>query len=194
MMNFLNNCVSRLTPDHIFYLGAMAMFATMLVALAIIRYTQKLLVKLIRGYPSSPTPPAKLRYTDCNFITKQVNEAEAEEEEDEEDEEEEDDDEEVDEEEELPSGRVRMVAISDRMRQKMEIAAEDRRVNDMIDRWHNGEGEGQTLYEFLGVSKEDYAAWVERRGRLMSDVRSTDQTAPAAPIQTASNPIPAESH
>lgn len=38
----------------------------------------------------------------------------------------------------------------------------DKLVND----WHNGAGEGLSLHEYLGVSWEDYAAWVEQRASL----------------------------
>lgn len=34
--------------------------------------------------------------------------------------------------------------------------------DDLIDRWHNGEGRGIPLYEFLGMTKEEYEEFVER--------------------------------
>lgn len=32
-----------------------------------------------------------------------------------------------------------------------------------VDRWHAGEGEGQTLAEYLGMDSAEYARWVENR-------------------------------
>lgn len=33
----------------------------------------------------------------------------------------------------------------------------------MVDRWHRGDGEGKSLAEYLGMTDEEYAQWVERR-------------------------------
>lgn len=35
-------------------------------------------------------------------------------------------------------------------------------VDDRIDAWHGGDGEGQELHEYLGWTLGEYAAWVER--------------------------------
>lgn len=33
--------------------------------------------------------------------------------------------------------------------------------DDLIDAWHNGAGEGQELYEFLGMTREEYSNYVK---------------------------------
>jgi hypothetical protein len=33
-------------------------------------------------------------------------------------------------------------------------------LDDLTERWHAGEGEGRTLREFLGLTRNQYAAWV----------------------------------
>jgi hypothetical protein len=35
-------------------------------------------------------------------------------------------------------------------------------IDDLVDRWHAGEGEGQSLRKFLGMNRHEYAAWVLR--------------------------------
>lgn len=35
-------------------------------------------------------------------------------------------------------------------------------IDDLTERWHNGEGEGWTLREFLGLTRQQYARWVLR--------------------------------
>lgn len=35
---------------------------------------------------------------------------------------------------------------------------------DLIGRWHEGHGDGRELWEFLGMTREQYAAWVELKG------------------------------
>lgn len=37
----------------------------------------------------------------------------------------------------------------------------ERIMNDMIDAWHDGAGDGLELHEYLGMTWEEYAAWVE---------------------------------
>lgn len=34
---------------------------------------------------------------------------------------------------------------------------------DLVGRWHDGAGAGKTLIEYLGLTREDYAAWVAQR-------------------------------
>jgi hypothetical protein len=34
-------------------------------------------------------------------------------------------------------------------------------MEDLVEHWHNGEGDGQPLHEFLGMTWEQYADWVE---------------------------------
>lgn len=34
---------------------------------------------------------------------------------------------------------------------------------DLVDRWHHGAGRHKQLHEFIGVSREQYAAWVGGR-------------------------------
>jgi predicted protein tyrosine phosphatase len=36
-------------------------------------------------------------------------------------------------------------------------------VLDLVDRWHAGHSNGLQIYEYIGVSRETYAAWMERR-------------------------------
>lgn len=34
-----------------------------------------------------------------------------------------------------------------------------------IDAWHDGAGEGQALHEYLGLTQEQFAAWLEGRSQ-----------------------------
>jgi hypothetical protein len=34
-------------------------------------------------------------------------------------------------------------------------------IDDYIDTWHDGKGFGSSLHEYLGLTKEEYAAWVK---------------------------------
>jgi len=34
-------------------------------------------------------------------------------------------------------------------------------LDDLIERWHEGDGEGMELHEYLGMSREEYRRWVE---------------------------------
>lgn len=36
-------------------------------------------------------------------------------------------------------------------------------MDDLIGRWHRGEGGGLALHEYLGLSWDEYAAWAECR-------------------------------
>lgn len=38
----------------------------------------------------------------------------------------------------------------------------DDQIDDLIDRWHNGAGEGLELHEFLRMSWDEYGLWVKR--------------------------------
>lgn len=38
-------------------------------------------------------------------------------------------------------------------------------IDDLIDAWHDGAGEGQELHEYLGWTCEQYARWVETSER-----------------------------
>lgn len=40
-------------------------------------------------------------------------------------------------------------------------------LDERIDAWHNGDGDDLELHEYLGVSWQDYAAWVECRASLL---------------------------
>ena len=40
-----------------------------------------------------------------------------------------------------------------------EVLAEE--IDDFVDKWHEG-GSGQTIYSFLGLTREEYGLWVER--------------------------------
>jgi hypothetical protein len=33
-------------------------------------------------------------------------------------------------------------------------------LDDLVDRWHNGEGEGLELHEYLGMTWEEYEQWL----------------------------------
>jgi hypothetical protein len=41
---------------------------------------------------------------------------------------------------------------------------------DLVARWHDGAGAGRSLAEYLGLSLEDYAAWVELRATCAETV------------------------
>ena len=61
-----------------------------------------------------------------------------------------------------------------------EVLAEE--IDDFVDMWHEGSS-GQTIYAFLGLTREEYGLWVEKpssiyfilearkRGRHLSDYR-----------------------
>ena len=36
--------------------------------------------------------------------------------------------------------------------------------DDMVERWHNGEGADRPLHEFLGMTWEEYGAWLKPAG------------------------------
>lgn len=42
----------------------------------------------------------------------------------------------------------------------------EERLDDLVGRWHAGEGAGRALHEFLGWSLAEYAAWVENPSAL----------------------------
>jgi len=37
----------------------------------------------------------------------------------------------------------------------------DEEIDDEIEKWHRGHGLDQTIYEFLGWTREEYGRWVE---------------------------------
>lgn len=37
----------------------------------------------------------------------------------------------------------------------------DERLDDKVEEWHEGAGEGMALHEYLGMTQEQYAAWVK---------------------------------
>lgn len=41
-------------------------------------------------------------------------------------------------------------------------------VDDWVDRWHNGEGDGLTLRQFLGLTEQQYAEWMRNPAVLAS--------------------------
>ena len=52
-------------------------------------------------------------------------------------------------------------------------------IDDHVDRWHGGDGpEGQPLHQYLGLTSEEYSAWVEDASVLPSIVvaRNTRRT------------------
>lgn len=44
-------------------------------------------------------------------------------------------------------------------------------INDYVDYWHQGESD-QPLYAFLGMTREEYGAWVERPDTLSSILKA----------------------
>jgi hypothetical protein len=36
----------------------------------------------------------------------------------------------------------------------------DEPLDDLIDAWHDGDGQNQTLWEYLGMTLEEYKAWL----------------------------------
>lgn len=40
---------------------------------------------------------------------------------------------------------------------------EEERILGLVDKWHDGDGEGQELHEYLGMTWPEYGAWVEQR-------------------------------
>lgn len=45
----------------------------------------------------------------------------------------------------------------------------DAELDDAVARWHAGEGGGISLAQFLGLSADEYAAWVERATPVPND-------------------------
>lgn len=52
-------------------------------------------------------------------------------------------------------------------------------IDDLVDRWHVGEGDGLTLAEWLGMSGPDYALWA--RGAVPDGYQLPDRPAPGPP-------------
>lgn len=46
-------------------------------------------------------------------------------------------------------------------------------IDDLIDQWHDGAGEGQPLSQFLGMSTEEYSYWL-RTNELPERLRHLD--------------------
>jgi hypothetical protein len=42
----------------------------------------------------------------------------------------------------------------------------EEQIDIKIEAWHNGDGEGMELYEYLGVSQEEYAQWIQSKTNL----------------------------
>lgn len=45
----------------------------------------------------------------------------------------------------------------------MSVQRTDQEIESLIDRWHAGDGGGEELHAFLGMTKKEYADWVTRR-------------------------------
>jgi hypothetical protein len=45
----------------------------------------------------------------------------------------------------------------------------EKEINDKIDEWHAGDGSGMPLYEYLGMSQEEYRRFVENPSEYFSD-------------------------
>ena len=59
----------------------------------------------------------------------------------------------------------------------MPIYYTEEELDDLIDKWHNGDGKGLELYEYVGVSREDYAKWVmSRNNKLLKPLVTNKQT------------------
>jgi hypothetical protein len=43
------------------------------------------------------------------------------------------------------------------------MAANSSALDDLVDRWHEGDGLGMELREYLGMSWDEYCRWVEGR-------------------------------
>lgn len=41
-------------------------------------------------------------------------------------------------------------------------------IDQFVDRWHDGQGPGMELHDFLGMSFDEYSLWVERPHALRS--------------------------
>ncbi len=37
-------------------------------------------------------------------------------------------------------------------------------LDDMVDKWHNGDGVGQELREYIGMSQKEYEKWMQGSG------------------------------
>lgn len=51
-------------------------------------------------------------------------------------------------------------------------------LDDYIDRWHDGEGRGSALHDFLGLTWEEYGAWIKDPAAL-NTVIALKRSAPA---------------
>jgi hypothetical protein len=54
------------------------------------------------------------------------------------------------------------------MDQVLEGNVLDTEIDEFVEAWHRGEGAGQSLAAFLGMTDEEYAMWVEQPGALRS--------------------------
>jgi hypothetical protein len=58
-------------------------------------------------------------------------------------------------------GRGLAVAIARVVRQRRRGEMPDEEILDAIERWHGGAAPGTELYEYLGMTWDEYAVWVE---------------------------------
>lgn len=48
----------------------------------------------------------------------------------------------------------------------------EERVLELVDRWHEGDGRGMEIHEYLGVDPAEYVAWAEGRASLLIPLRN----------------------
>lgn len=51
-------------------------------------------------------------------------------------------------------------------------------IDDFIDLWHEGDGQGRPLHDFLGMTKDEYDLWVEQPGALRLILAAREQEEP----------------
>lgn len=51
-------------------------------------------------------------------------------------------------------------------------------IDDHVDRWHAGEGQGISLAEYLGLTDAEYKAWVEDPEALTGILASKEKGSP----------------
>jgi hypothetical protein len=51
-------------------------------------------------------------------------------------------------------------------------------IDDFVERWHEDASVTQPIHEFLGMTKEEYALWVEQPGSLRLILAAREENAP----------------
>ena len=69
----------------------------------------------------------------------------------------------------------RLYKLDDELAEAERREAKEERILDLVDRWHEGDGEGRELHEYLGMTQAEYAAWLERRASYIGAVAEAER-------------------